>query len=410
VPRQLVVVRGPDQGRVFPLPESDSLLLGRSKATETRLSDPRVSRVHCEVHVEGGTVSVHDFDSPGGTFVNGSRVASRELRPGDVVRLGDTELRFEDDTAARPAADVVFAGKPGARPMAPPLKELQSLVGQSLGGFELLRILGTGQIGVVFQARDTKDDKLVALKVLKPDFARDPKAVQRLIRGIMAGRTLEHPHLVTVYNAGCTGPYWWLSQELVEGESLAELLRRSGPGTPLFWTRVLRLGVHVGRALAFAHQHQIVHRNVLPENVLIRGADQVAKLGDLLLAREIEGAFGTDVTRPGELVGNVYYMSPERTLASGGVDSRSDLYSLGVLLYHALAGRLSFTGVNLAEVLQRIRTATPERPATFQPTLPAGFEQLVLRLLAKRPEDRPQAAAAVVAALEQVARAEGVAV
>jgi serine/threonine protein kinase len=413
MPRKLVVVGGPDQGREFPLPESDSLLLGRSRATETRLTDPRVSRVHCEVHVDGESVSVHDFDSPAGTFVNGERVASQQLWPGDVIRVGDTELRYEADAPPRPAAaasppDVFFAARPLARPMAAPLKQLQNLVGQALGGFQVLRVLGAGHVGVVFQARDTKDNKMVALKVFKPEFAQDTKAVQRLVRGIMAGRALQHPNLVTLYNAGCTGPYWWMSLELVDGDSLADLLRRSGPGTPLSWTRALRLGVHVGRALAYAHENQLVHRNVMPENILIRGADQVAKLGDLLLARELEGAFGTGITGSRELVGNVYYLPPERTQGTTTVDSRSDLYSLGVTLYHALAGRLPFTGVNFVEVVQRIRTATPERPGKFQTSLPADFEAVVLRLLAKRPEDRPRLAVELVAQLEQVARVEGV--
>jgi serine/threonine protein kinase len=408
MPRQLVVVRGPDQGRVFPLPAAESLLLGRSKATQTRLADPRVSRVHCEVHVDGDRVAVHDFDSIGGTFVNGQRVASQDLAPGDVIRIGDTELRYDADTPAAPPAaapqDVFFAARPGGRPIAAPLKQLQNLAGQALGGYHLLRVLGVGQIGVVFQARDTKSDKVVALKVLKPDFAKDAQAMRRFLRGLMAARTLEHPNLVALHTAGSTGPYWWIAMELVEGQSLAELLRQQGPGTPLAWARVLRLAVYVGRALDFAHRHGLVHRNVVPDNVLIRGADQVAKLGDLLLARELETAFGAQVTRSGELVGNLYYMAPERTQGGTDVDARSDLYGLGVTVYHALTGRLPFTGGNLAEVVMKIRTAPPERPVKFQPSLPGTFEHAVLKLLAKRPEDRPQTAAELLAVLEQVAK------
>lgn len=415
--RRLVVVRGPDQGRIFSLPEADSLLLGRSRATETRLSDPHVSRVHCEVHVEGDRVAVHDFDTAAGTFVNGVRVASQDLRPGDLLRIGATELRYEEEAPApasqptvRPPTEVVLAARPGARPMAPPLKQLQDLAGRALGGYHLRRVLGVGQVGVVFLAHDTKDDTLVALKVLKPDFARDPKAVQRFIRGIMAGRALVHPNLVTLYNAGNMGPYWWIAMELVEGESLGQLLQRLGPGRPLDWVQVLRVTVHVGRALAFAHGHQLAHRNVLPQNVLVRHADQVAKLGDLLLARELEGSSEVEVSRPGELVGNLYYMPPERTLGTTAVDARSDLYGLGVTAYQALTGRLPFTGASLAEVVARIREEPPERPARFQPAVPAEFEGAVLRLLAKRPEERHQTAEDLLAELEQVARLEGVAV
>jgi serine/threonine protein kinase len=420
MPKRLVVVRGPDQGRVFPLPESDSLLLGRSRATATRLVDPHVSRVHCEVLVDGDRVSVHDFDSPHGTFVNGGRVASQELRPGDVIRVGETELRYEVRQAAAPtgppappppgppAGDVVFAGRPAARPIAAPLQRLQDLAGRALGHYQLLRVLGVGQIGVVFEAQDTKDGGRVALKVLKPDFAQDERAVQRFIRGLRAARALDHPNLVTLHHAGNTGPYWWLALELVEGESLAEQMQRRGPRAPLEWHHVLRVAVHVSRALAYAHENQVVHRNVLPQNILIRTADQVAKLGDLLLAKELEGAFGPQVTRTGELVGNLFYMPPERTQGTGGDDPRSDLYSLGVTTYQALTGRQPFAGVNMMEVITRIRTAAPERPTKVQPEVPAPLEHAVLKALAKRPEDRQQTAAELLAELEQVARLEGV--
>jgi serine/threonine protein kinase len=406
MPRHLVVVRGPDRGRVFTLPESDSLLLGRSRATETRLTDPGVSRVHSEVHVDGGRVAVHDFGSAGGTFVNGTRVASQELHPGDVIRVGDTELRYEADVAAAPApraTDVLTA-----TPVAPPLQKVQELAGQALGNFRLQKVLGVGQVGVVFEALDAKDSKRVALKVFKPDFARDQKAMQRLIRGLRAMRTLSHPNLVTLYNAGSTGPYWWIAMELVEGQDLAQRLEWLGPGKPLDWPQALRVAVHVGRALAYAHRQQVVHRNVLPQNILIRAPDQVAKLGDLALARELEDAFGIGVTRTGELVGNVYYMAPERTQGPSSVDARSDLYSLGVTSYRALTGRLPFTGATLLEVVTRIRTATLERPGKFQPSLPAEFEGAVLRLLAKRPEDRYPTAEELLADLEKAARLEGV--
>src|SRR5262249_47371366 len=151
--RRLVVLTGPDQGRAFTLPEADTLLLGRSKATETRLTDPHVSRVHCEVDAHGGSVAVHDFDSAGGTFVNGQRVQRQELHPGDVVRIGETELRFEDDAAeaatlppAPAGPEFVFAGKPGGRPLPAALQRLQALAGQSLGRYQLQEVLGTGQV------------------------------------------------------------------------------------------------------------------------------------------------------------------------------------------------------------------------------------------------------------------------
>jgi serine/threonine-protein kinase len=406
MPRRLVVLCGPDKGRSFPLPEDDTLLLGRSRATGTRLSDPHVSRVHCEVTIEGGRVGVHDFDSVGGTFVNGRRVSREELQAGDVLRVGETELRLEEDAPAPSSSGPAFKADSAVLPA--DLRQLEDLAGQRLDRYELLSVLGAGQIGLVFEARDTTDGSLLALKVLKPEFARDEKAMQRFVRGMKASRSLDHPHLVTIYAAGRTGPYWWVAMEYVEGQSLAQRLRQRGEAGRLEWAQALRVAVHVGRALAFAHGQGLVHRNVMPPNILLRRSDNTVKLGDLLLAKALEGALRQEVTRPGELVGNVYYMSPERTQAGAAVDGRADVWSLGVTVYQALAGRLPFTGGTFVEVVNKIRRAEPERPAKYQPGLPPFFEQVVLKMLAKRVEQRYSTAAEMVTELEQLAGLEGV--
>jgi serine/threonine-protein kinase len=283
------------------------------------------------------------------------------------------------------------------------LQQLQALAGSNLGRYHLLRVLGIGQIGVVFQARDTHDPpgarRTVALKVLKPEFARDERAMQRFVRGLMAGRSFSHPHLVTLYNAGQTPPYWWIALEYVEGESLAQTLQKRGVARHLDWQDVLRVGTDVGRALAFAHGQGVVHRNVLPQNILIGREDRRAKLGDLLLAKVVEGELGPEVTREGELVGNVYYLAPERTSGRPDLDGRSDLWSLGVTLYLALTGRLPFTGISLTEVVNKVRTAEPEPIRKYQPEVPDPLQHAVMRLLAKQPEDRFQTADEVVAEL-----------
>jgi pSer/pThr/pTyr-binding forkhead associated (FHA) protein len=441
--KRLVVISGPDQGRSFPLPETDTLMLGRSRATETRLTDPHVSRVHCQVQVEDDRVLVSDFDSVGGTFVNDRRVARQELRHGDVLRIGATELRYEGDPAeedtvpptpapaaaarapapppapapapaapaAAPAAGPVFAGKAGgARAVPAALQQLQALAGSTLGRYHLLRVLGVGQIGVVFQARDNQAARVVALKVLKPEIAKDERAMQRFVRGLMAGRSFNHPNLVTLYNAGQTPPYWWIALEYVEGESLAQMLQKRGVARPLDWQDILRVGVHVGRALAFAHGQGVVHRNVLPANILVGRDDRAARLGDLLLAKVVEGELGPEVTAEGELVGNVYYLAPERTARGADSDGRADLWSLGVTLYLALTGRLPFTGISLVEVVNKVRTATPEPIRKYQPEVPDALQRCVARLLAKRPEDRYQTADELVADLQRLAGLHAVAI
>ena len=161
--RRLVVTAGPDKGRIFELKTGETLLLGRSQATQTRLTDPRVSRVHCEVQVEEDRVSVVDANSAAGTMVNGQRVNEQPLGTGDIIQVGDTQLRFEDgQTAVAPAARQSFGGEP-----------LSSLTGQTLAHYEIGQVVAKGQSASVFRARDTKDGKEVALKVLRPEFSQD---------------------------------------------------------------------------------------------------------------------------------------------------------------------------------------------------------------------------------------------
>jgi len=332
----LVVIAGPDEARVFPLTPGETLLVGRSRATGTRLTDPRVSKVHCRVEWDGASPVLVDHDSTGGTFVNGVRViAAHPLPAGAILRIGGTQLRLQED---RPAggpdeeARTVVGAVPGALlAAATGAGVLQPLLGKSLSHYTLDKVLAEGRSGVVFRATDGRDNRAVAVKVLWPEYSRDDEGVQRLVRAMQTMLPLRHPNLVAVHGAGKTGGHCWVAMELVEGESLAERVRRAGGAGRLDWRPVLRVAVHIGRGLEHAHRHSIIHRNVTPENVLLRRADEVAKLGDLVLAKALEGMLAAQITRPGDLVGDLEYMAPERTGAETEADARSDLYSLGAL-------------------------------------------------------------------------------
>ena len=136
--------------------------------------------------------------------------------------------------------------------------------------------------------------------------------------------------------------------------------------------------------------HKIIHRNVTPANILQRSADKVCLLGDLMLAKGLEGTLAQQVTQPGQLVGDLPYMSPERTQTEGSVDCRSDLYGLGATLYALLAGRPPVEGSSLAELVSNVRKTKPASPTTFQLSINEKFSDLVMHLLEKRPEDRYQ--------------------
>jgi serine/threonine-protein kinase len=233
--------------------------------------------------------------------------------------------------------------------------------------------------------------------------------MQRFVRAMKTVLPLRHPNLVTLYGAGKVGQHCWLAMEYVAGESLTHVIQRIGVAGMLDWRHALRAAAHVGRALEYAHGQQIIHRNVAPPNILLRAEDKVAKLGDLMLAKALDGVLAQQVTRPGELVGDVNYMSPERTKSSmEGVDGRSDIFSLGATVYALLTGRPPFADVSLVETITKIRKADPEKPKKYQMSIPDLFEGTVLRMLAKRPEDRYQSAADLLKDLERVAKYQGV--
>ncbi len=402
--KQLLIVAGPDKGRSFPLTPGDALLVGRSQATQTRLADPHVSRVHCEIQVEDEGVVVLDSNSTGGTFVNGKRVTQQQLRHGDVIQVGDTQLRFQDGAFAEESTIAPDGAAPAPAASASALAELS---GQTLASYLLGPVLARGQSGVVFKATDTRDNREVALKVLRPELAKNDDERQRFVRGMKTMMPVKHPNLVALLGAGKTGPHCWMAMEYIDGESLTHVIRRIGVAGMLDWQNALRVAVHVGRALDFAHKQQIIHRNVAPPNILIRHSDKATKLGDLMLAKALEGTLAEQITRPGEIVGDVQYMSPERTRGTTGIDGRSDVYGLGATVYALLTGRPPCVGGTLVETITKIRQAEPEKPRKYQMSIPSQFENAVLKMLAKRPEDRYQTAEAMLADLERVAKLQG---
>jgi serine/threonine protein kinase len=408
--KRLLVVAGPDEGRDFVIPAAETLLLGRSRATETRLIDPHVSRVHCQLNMEGDHVFISDFDSAGGTLVNGKKIAARqELNAGDLIRIGNTRLQFLDEGDDESTIDDT--------PMAIPAKEqagpdwAKRLVGQKISHYKIGPVLAKGKSGYVFHARDIRKNLPVALKVLDPRFSKNASAVQRFVRAMKTVLPLKHPNLVTVYGAGKTGPNCWIAMEYMPGDSLAAVIGRIETSGMLDWRQVLRLMIYICRALDYAHQQHIIHRNVTPTNILIGSNPKDTKLSDLMLAKALEGDNAVEITRAGEILGDIPYMSPERT--AGGameVDGRSDVYSLGATVYAMLTGQPPFTGETVTELVLKIRREPHIPLKNFFLGIPEPLEAIVNKMLAKKPADRPADAGQLLKELEGLAKAEGVSV
>ena len=405
MPARLVVISGPDQGQTFPLEEGQKVVIGRLDTAHARLSDPFTSRAHCCLEEYHGTFRLSDSGSRSGTFVNGQQISQCELKPGDVIRLGYTELLFESGAAQNgspPAAE-----SPERYKMLG-ITAMLGLPGKKVDRFEIQQKLATGCSGMVFRALDTQENRTVALKVLWPETSQDEETVRRFVRAMKTMLPIRHPNIVELYGAGRSGPYCWVAMEYVDGESLTGIIQRTGTTGMLDWSEAFRVAVHVARALQTAFTHQILHRNITPANILVRSADQVVKLGDLLLAKALAGSLARRITQVGELVGEVAYMSPEQTRSDEEVDCRSDIYSLGATVYAVLTGHAPFEGDSLRDVIAKIRDAEPTRPSTYQAEIPERFEGVVLRMLAKQPADRYPDPTELLRDLERVGGHEGI--
>ena len=398
--RQLQIIGGPDRGRTIPVINESVRSIGRGQACDTIISDPHISRLHCRIEFRNGTPYLVDSGSTGGTFVGDVRIEEYALKHGDSFRIGDSILRY----CVESSADATTLGAGFRNP--PPTKtpSIESLVGEKLADFLVEKMIAKGSSSLIFRGTDTIKNRPVAIKVLTPDLVRGEEQKERFVRAMKTTLPIRHPNIVRLYNAGKKGPFCWAAMEFVEGESLTKVIQRSGIQNMLDWREVFKVAHQIGSALEVAYQHKIIHRNVTPANIFRRSADKVCLLGDLMLAKGLESADAEQVTQPGQLIGELPYMSPERTQSNVEVDCRSDLYGLGATLYALLAGKPPVAGDSLPTILSNIRKTMPEHPKTFQLSIHDRFADLVMTLLEKSPENRFPTPNAVMKELETIGR------
>jgi Protein kinase domain len=254
--------------------------------------------------------------------------------------------------------------------------------GSRIAGYRIEGVAGHGGMGVVYQATQLALGRRVALKLISPVLADDPRFRERFKRESRLAASIDHPNVIPVYEAGEIDGFLFLSMRWVEGTDLATLIGRSGGLEP---RRATRIVAQVAAALDAAHEHGLVHRDVKPANVLITGRGEHAYLTDFGLVKRIAGS--GDLTRSGELVGTLDYVAPEQ-IAGKGSDARSDIYSLGCLLFHCLTGRVPFaTSDEIAKIYAHL-TETPPAVSESVPELSGGLDAVVARALSKEPSDR----------------------
>jgi len=275
------------------------------------------------------------------------------------------------------------------------------LIGRKLAGrYQVVERLGAGGMGVVYRAEDTWLGRTVAIKVLRPELAADADFLRRFRREAKAAACLSHPNIVSLFDVGQDGDLHYLVMEYVPGHTLEQRLDR-GPLPPGEAVRVASL---VAAALEHAHSHDVVHRDIKPQNILLAPGGQV-KVTDFGIAR---AGVASTVTHPGAIVGSVHYLAPEQVQGAPG-DQQADVYALGVVLYRMLTGRLPFEGENPISVALKHVHEQPVPLRRLAPRTPPGLEKVVMRALRKDPDERYASAGELLADLQGVAAQSGVA-
>jgi tRNA A-37 threonylcarbamoyl transferase component Bud32 len=287
------------------------------------------------------------------------------------------------------------------------------MIGTTLSHYRILEKIGEGGMGVVYRALDTRLDRTVAVKVLRPESVGDPERKWRFVREAKAASALNHPHIVTIHDVDSDRGVDFMVMEYVEGTPLDRLIPPGGLPVP----QAVDIAARVASALGAAHAAGIVHRDVKPANV-VAGAGGKVKVLDFGLAKLVEqlpeaagltadstatAASIRERTREGAILGTVAYMSPEQAEGKP-VDARSDVFSLGAVIHEMLTGRRLFHGDSYLRTLTAILRDTPPALATTRPDVPAKLERIVTRALAKRPEDRYPTAAGMEEDLAEIHR------
>jgi eukaryotic-like serine/threonine-protein kinase len=291
-----------------------------------------------------------------------------------------------------PDAPAVKAERPAA--------EHKPATPQPFGKYELLEEIGRGGMGVVFRARQTDLDRNVAIKMILSSRLASADDVGRFHAEAKAAGSLRHPNIVAIHDAGEVHGQHFFAMDYVEGRSLAQALA-NGPFEPRLAAQCM---ASIGQAVQYLHEHHIIHRDLKPSNILL-APDGTPYVTDFGLAKAL--AFDSPHTQTGTMVGTLGYMAPEQTLGeSGSISPRSDVYSLGAILFELLTGRPPFQNASPFDTLMQVMEEDPPRPRKLNRSVPLSLEWICLKCLEKQPRNRYQSAAGLVEDLERFLRGE----
>jgi eukaryotic-like serine/threonine-protein kinase len=405
------ITDGPLGGRVFTFEGHDVFLVGRSPNAHCRFpeDDPYFSRVHFLIEVNPPRCRLTDMSSRNGTFLNGRKVEVAELADRDEIRAGHTRIlvrveHVEENLpnltgdAADTQTDIPLLQESVSRqiPSSPELTagpEMSSSVVMPRGelqlpGYQLIREIGRGNMGIVYLARRETDGQEVAVKTVNPTQVDNPQVTSRFLREAEALGRFNHPNIVTFHEAGEIGGLLYFAMEYVDGTDVGKVLLEK-PRVEM--RTAVRLAIQVLDALSHAHARGMVHRDIKPANVLLAdlpdGKRQV-KLADFGLARVYRASQISGLTLLGDLGGTPAYMPPEQITNYREVMPSADQYSTAAMLYHMLTGKWVFDLPPMPGGLLTILNQDPVALCSRRPDLPIALGTTIHKALAKKPADR----------------------
>jgi serine/threonine-protein kinase len=368
---RLLIESGPQKGKCITVTGDRAVRVGRGAGVELQLTDLMTSRNHFEVWYRNGTYYLRDLGSTNGTYVNGECVTGeRVLQIGDNIQAGETIISFLQDVG-----DLYK----------------DSILGSNIAGYMIVERIGRGRMGTVYKAVQVSLDRLIALKIIAKELARDRQFIETFMRDVRNAGQLNHPNIVQVFDAGNHGDIYYFSMEYLGKGSVGELLTKQRIILP---ARAIDIAMDASKGLQYAEKKEIVHSDIKPDNLMI-GEDGRIKIGDLGIARRAYVA--------GSAFGSPYYIAPEQARGLT-VDRRSDIYSLGSALYHIVSGRTLFTGKSPQEIIHKQINEEPPALREIAPKVPVSLCRVIEKAIAKDPAERHQSATELLEELQSLRR------
>lgn len=367
---KLVCQTGSDAGHEYRL-SKDKVLFGRQRSCDVQIKDTMASREHFLVRKDGSLFTLVDLGSRNGTHLNNRKINERHLEFGDVIRVGIAEFLFVKEDGDVDIKDLLTSK------------------------YTIEDKIGEGGMGIVYKALQKSMERTVALKVLAPKFSARPRFVEQFIREARAAGALNHPNIIQVHDVASENGIHYFSMEFISGPTSMNMLSSQGPLPGLVALEIVR---QTAKALAYAHDHRIIHRDIKPDNIMVTN-NLTVKLADLGISKTFDEAEEDHNQR--RIVGTPHYMAPEATLGQR-IDHRVDIYSLGATAYHLLSGRTPFHGASASEVLKAHVKEEPRRLNDVVSDIDPAVANYVRTLMAKDPSQRPSSAEQIALDVQQL--------